>query len=181
MTIVRSTVVIPIDANSLRRRPPSRSVRICDSILIYGSAALLMFGVLAFGAVETWSIFGFEAGATVLFGVWVIRQIAARKLRISAHPLYLPAVVFFLAVVAQLATHRSAYAYVTQYELGKYVAYGVLLFLGGECFRSEAAARKLVVTLTTFGGLYAAFAIVQGLAGNGKLYWVRAPQFSGWI
>ena len=39
-------------------------------VLILGLCALLIFAVLAFGAVEKWSTFSFEAGAAVLFLVW---------------------------------------------------------------------------------------------------------------
>ena len=183
MTMARSApqTVIPIDASDAHQRAPRPWIHTCDTLLIYGCTAVLIFGVLAFGAVEAWSTFGLEAGATALFLVWVVRQLGAHRVRVSTHALYLPAIMFFLAIVAQLVIHLSAYPYITRYELGKYVAYGVFLFLGGECFREQAAARKIAMLLTAFGGLYAAFAIVQGLEGNGKLYWVRAPQYAGWI
>ena len=183
MTMARSVspTVIPIDAGSPKQSPPGRWVGACDAVLIYGCAAVLMFGVLAFGAVETWSTFILETGATALFAVWVVRQLGARTIRVSANALYLPAVGFFLAVGTQLVLHISAYPFVTQYEFGKYIAYGVFLFLGGECYREQSSARKIVLLFTVFGGLYAAFAIVQGLEGNGKLYWVRSPQYGGWI
>ena len=37
-------------------------------LVLYGSFGLLMFGPLAFGAVEPWSIFIVEAGAVLLAG-----------------------------------------------------------------------------------------------------------------
>lgn len=176
-----SHTVVPIDASPAHPLSVRPSLRVCDTVLIYGCAAVLIFGVLAYGAVETWSTFVLEAGATALFALWVVRQLWARTIRVSAHSLYLPAIFFFLAVVAQLGLHISAYPYVTQYELAQYVAYGVFLFLGGECFRDEASARKIAIIVTAFGGLYATFAVIQGLTDNGRLYWVRAPQYAGWI
>src|SRR2546430_7809804 len=53
----------------------SRTPRILNQVLIFGLCAVLIFGVLAFGAVEEWSTFAFEAGATALFLIWVGKQL----------------------------------------------------------------------------------------------------------
>ena len=48
-----------------------------DRVLLYGVIGLLMFGPLAFGAVESWSISVMQVGAGLLFALWAARQVAA--------------------------------------------------------------------------------------------------------
>ena len=43
-------------------------------ILLYGTFGLLMFGPVAFGAVQPWSVFVLEAGSVLLTMVWLRRQ-----------------------------------------------------------------------------------------------------------
>src|SRR6267143_6356282 len=80
----------------------SRTPRILDQVLVFGLCALLIFGVLAFGAVEEWSTFAFEAGAAALFLIWVGKQLAVRNVELSKTPLYLPAILFFVLILAQI-------------------------------------------------------------------------------
>jgi len=61
--------------------PPSRRCRPASPRpdrgtpwFFYGLFGLLLFGPLAFGAVEPWSIFVLEAGAALLLLLWTVRQ-----------------------------------------------------------------------------------------------------------
>ena len=49
-------------------------------VLVLGLCVLLIFAVLAFGAVDEWSTFAFEAGAAVLFLVWAGKQLVSKEL-----------------------------------------------------------------------------------------------------
>ena len=49
-------------------------------MIFYGVFGLLLFGPLAFGAVEPWSIFVLEAGAALLLMLWIIRQAIFRRI-----------------------------------------------------------------------------------------------------
>src|SRR6267143_3974734 len=91
----------------------SRTPRILDQVLVFGLCALLIFGVLAFGAVEEWSTFALEAGAAALFLIWVVKKLISRNVGPSNNPLYPPAFLFFVLVLAQIVLGRSAYSYVT--------------------------------------------------------------------
>src|ERR1700735_3130313 len=71
--------------------------------IVFGLCALLIFGVLAFGAVDEWSTFAFEAGAAVLFLVWAGNQVVSRQVKLSKNPLHLPAFLFFGLILAQVA------------------------------------------------------------------------------
>ena len=61
-----------------------------DSVLFYGVFGLLLFGPLAFGAVESWSISVLQVGAGLLFVLWAIEQLAADELELVATPLRFP-------------------------------------------------------------------------------------------
>ena len=65
-----------------------------DRVLFYGVFGLLLFGPVAFGAVEVWSISILEVGAGLLFVLWATRQVAAGELEIVGNPLFLPMLLF---------------------------------------------------------------------------------------
>jgi O-antigen ligase len=154
---------------------------IMRSVLPRGLFVLLTFGVLAFGAVHEWSTFLFEAGSVILFLLWAGTQIASGQLKVSNHPLYLPALLFLILILAQIGLHRSAYAYVSKYEVLHYVSYGIVFLIAGECVREEGIRKKFAFALIVFGVIYAFFALVQELTSNGKIFWIYAPRFNGSI
>src|SRR5690348_11870067 len=65
-----------------------------DRTIFYGVFLLLLFGPLAFGAVESWSIFVLEAGATLLSIVWTIRQAVSGELSVTGNATFAPMLVF---------------------------------------------------------------------------------------
>jgi O-antigen ligase len=173
-----SSYLIADTTNSVElERRPDREPETLQRVLVGGLGALLVFAILAFGAVEEWSTFVFEAGATVLFLVWVGKQIVSGQLKLSKNPLYAPALFFFVLLLAQVGLRTSAYGYVTRYEVLQYVSYGIVLLIAAECVREEDTRKKFALALTVFGALYAFFALVQELTTNGKFYWVYSARF----
>jgi O-antigen ligase len=166
-----------IDLEPRRGREPG----ILQWVLVLGLCALLIFAVLAFGAVDGWSIFAFETGAAVLFLVWAAKQLVSRQVKLSKNPLYLPASLFGGLVLAQVALRRSAYAYVTEYEALQYVSYGIVLLIAAECVREESTRKIFALVMIVFGAGYAFFALAQELTSNGKIFWIHSPQFNGAI
>ena len=146
--------------------------------LLFGLCALLIFGVLAFGAVDEWSTFVFEAGAALLFLLWGVKQIVSERITISNNPLYPPTVIFFGLILTQIALRRSAYGYVTKYEALQYIAYGITLFIAAECVREEETRKRFAQILSVFGAIYALFALIQTLNSNGKIFWIHSPHFN---
>jgi len=140
-----------------------------------------MFAVLAFGAVDEWSTFTFEAGAPALFLIWAGKQLVSRQVKISKNSLYLPTLLFFGLILAQIALRRSAYGYVTKYEALQYAAYGIVLLIAAECVRAEDTRRIFALAMIVFGTLYAFFALAQELTSNGKIFWIHSPRFHGTI
>ncbi|MGC2186758.1 MAG: O-antigen ligase family protein, partial [Terriglobales bacterium] len=175
--VVVDTTLDHADKERAREHVP----RILSSVLVLGLSLLLVFGVLAFGAVYEWSTFAFEAGAGVLFLVWAGKQFVSGQLTLSKNPLYLPALLFLVLILAQIALRTSAYGYVTKYELLQYVSYGIVLLVAAECVRDEDARKKFAFALIVFGALYAFFALAQQLTPNGKIFWFYTPRFHGSI
>jgi O-antigen ligase len=158
----------------------SQSARLA-SVLLYGTFGLLMFGPLAFGAVEPWSILVLETGAALLALLWIAKQWIDGELKIRWNPLFLPMGVFGLLILVQIVLRASAYRHDTVSGALLYCAYAILCFLSAQTLLRSAQARKLAVILSVYGCLIAAFALLQGISPNGRLYWVRLPRLGGWI
>lgn len=160
--------------------PQSVAARI-DSILLYGTFGLLMFGPVAFGAVEPWSIFILESGSVLLMLLWLAKQWVAGELTIKGNPLFLPMGAFGVLILLQLFSGASAYRHDTISGALLYCAYAMLCFLAGQTLLRSSQARTMAVILAIYGFALAAFALLQGIAPNGKLYWARLPRMGGWI
>ncbi len=166
----------PITAINRRERSAQ-----AESILLYGIFSLLLFGPVAFGAVEPWSIFVVEAGATVLFLLWIGKQVLDGTMKVRWNPLFLPMGVFGLLIVSQLVFRRSAYPHDTASLALLYFSYAMLCFLAGQTLLRGSQARSLAVVFSLYGAALASFSLIQGISSNGKLYWWRVPRNGGWI
>lgn len=164
--------------SELRRNPTALRF---DAALLYGLMALLMFGPLAFGATEPWSLFVLQCGAVTLLGLWAAKQLVMGELRITPHPLIWPAAGFGLLITLQLLLGTSSYRYATGAELMRYVVYGILFFVATQLLRRRRELRIFALGMTGFGFLVAVFAILQSLSSNGKIYWLRAPAIGGGV
>jgi O-antigen ligase len=158
----------------------TRSARI-DAILLYGTFGLLMFGPVAFGAVEPWSTFVLETGSVLLTLLWLGKQWRAGDLTIEWNPLFLPMAGFGVLILLQIVFRASAYLHDTISSALLYCAYAMLCFLSGQTLLRGSQARKIAVILSLFGFAIAAFSLLQGVAPNGKLYWLRQPSMGGAI
>jgi len=161
--------------------PQKGGQRILQNVLVVGLSVLLAFGVLAFGAVDEWSTFAFEAGAAMLFLVWVAEGVVSGQITLSKNPLYLPAALFFVLILAQILLRTTAYSYVTRYEAMRYLSYGIVMLVAAECVRGEELRKQFVIAMIAFGTAYAVFAVVQELTTNGRIFWLHRPQFGGGI
>jgi len=158
----------------------AQSLRL-GAILLYGTFGLLMFGPVAFGAVEPWSMFVLEAGSVLLTLVWLAKQWFDGEMQIHWNPLFLPMAGFGVLVVVQIVLRSTAYPHDTVSETLLYCAYAMLCFLSGQALLRSSQARKLALIFTFYGFALAALALLQGIAPNGKLYWMRQPRLGGWI
>jgi O-antigen ligase len=170
-----------ITANPITANPRNQRAELAGAILLYGIFGLLLFGPLAFGTVEPWSIFLMEAGSATLFLVWIGKQVLEGGIKIRWNPLFLPMGVFGLLIVSQLVFRRSAYPHDTIALALLYLSYAMLCFLATQTLLRGSQARSLAVIFSVFGAVLAAFSLIQGISSNGKLYWIRQPRMGGWI
>ena len=161
-------------------RRQSISARIAF-VVLYGTFGLLMFGPLAFGAVEPWSIFVLEAGAVVLTLLWLAQQWLEGEIEILWNPLFFPMAAFAALIALQLILGISAYRHATIAGAMLYCAYGMLCFLVTQTLQRSSQARKIAVVLGLYGVTLASLALLQGISSNGKLFWLRTPRLGGWI
>jgi O-antigen ligase len=152
-----------------------------EKILLYGIFGLLLFGPLAFGAVEPWSIFTVETGSMALFLFWIGKQVFDGGMKVQWNPLFLPMGTFGGLIVAQLLFRRTAYPHDTVLLALQYFCYATLCFLAGQTLVRGAQARSLALIFSVYGAALAGFALLQGISSNGKLYWLRQPRMGGWI
>jgi O-antigen ligase len=155
--------------------------RLTNNALLMSACTALLLGPLAFGAVEPWSIFALEACAMLLLGVWASRQWINRELNVSDNVLYRPMAAFFALVLVQWVVGTTAYRHVTYSHLLLYAAYGMLVFVVTQTLRRSSQFELLAKLFTGYGAVVASFAVLQGLAPNGKLYWIWALEQGGSI
>jgi O-antigen ligase len=152
-----------------------------DSVLLYGTVGLLLFGPLAFGAVESWSIFAIETGSALLMLLWLGKQAFEVEIQVRRNSLFLPMGVFGGLIGTQLVFQTTAYPHATKELALRYAAYGALCFLASQTLLRGSQARKLAAVFSIYGAAVACFALIQGISSNGKLYWLRQPRMGGWI
>lgn len=152
-----------------------------DRAVIWGVTALLLFGPLAFGAVEVWSIFLLEMGTAAIFAFWLIKQFISGELRVAGNPVFAPMLAFAALVSGQFIFGFTAYRQATLHTGLLFVTYGLLCFLLVQCLQESSQLNALAFIFSVFGAALALFSLFQGLSANGRLYWLRTPRSGGWI
>ena len=133
-----------------------------EQAILFSACAMLVFGVLAFGAVQEWAVCVLECGAALLYGLWAGCQIFLQRIRLTSSSL-IPALLLLSLPILQLSTGRTAYVYATRYSLLQWLAYGGFFLVASEFSSSSSARKRLAIGITAFGSLYAIFAMLQGL------------------
>lgn len=151
-----------------------------DSIVLYAVMGLLLLCPLAFGAVEPWSTFLLEAASALLFIFWVVEQFSSSA-PIRWIPLFWPMIAFAFLVLLQLATGETAYRYATLSSALLYGSYALICFLVVQSFKRTSQVRILALAFSFYGFAVAAFALLQGLGSNNKLYWLLKAGGYPWI
>src|ERR1700731_4325345 len=137
--------------------------QLTNTSILMGACGILLFGPLAFGAVEPWAIFGLEASSMLLLATWAYRQWTNGQINISEHVLYRPMAAFFALALVQWAAGITAYRLETYTRLLLYAAYGMLAFVITQTLRRSSQFELMAKLFTAYGGVLAAFAILQGM------------------
>jgi O-antigen ligase len=146
-----------------------------------GIFALVVFAVLAHGAVEDWAKAVLETGAGLLLLYWSIVFYLKKEAppQVALTPLLPPLLLLATVALAQLLFHLTASAYDTRMDLDLLVAYAILLFLASQVFRNSEEWRSFIWFIMIFGFVVAVFGILQHVTFNGKLYWFREMRYGG--
>jgi O-antigen ligase len=75
----------------------------------------------------------------------------------------------------------TAYRLVTYTHLLLYAAYGMLIFVVTQTLRRSSQFEFMAGLFTGYGAVVASFALLQGFAPNGRLYWIWALEQGGSI
>ncbi len=155
--------------------------RLTNNVLLASACTVLLLGPLAFGGIEPWSIFALESCAMLLLAAWACRQWLNRELDLSRNAVYRPMAAFFALALLQLLAGTTAYRHVTYSLLLLYAAYGMLAFVVTQTLRRSSQFELMAKSIMAYGAVVAAFAVLQGLAPNGKLYWIWTLEQGGYI
>ena len=149
--------------------------------VFYSTLGLLLFGPLAFGATDPWSILVLESGAALLFSMWTVGQILVGTSCIRSSRLFFPMLSFALLVAIQIFGDRTASKEKTLSVAMLFVSYALLSFLIVQSLRHASQVRKAAQVICCYGSIVAIFALVQSLTSEGKIYGLFAPRFGSWI
>ena len=162
-----------------RVNPPA--VSSLHQLILYGTVGLLLFGPLAVGATDPWSIFVLQSGSASLFAIWAVGQICAGALETRISRSFFPMLAFALLIAIQLFGGRTASKEKTFSMAMLFASYALLSFLIFQTLRHTHQVRRIARVICCYGAAMAIFAIIQGLTSEGKIYWLFTPRFSGWI
>jgi O-antigen ligase len=142
------------------------------TVLRIGLCLLIAFSVLAFGAVEVWSVSVMEIGAALLFLWWAV--VTFWNSRTKIHWSLLQASLLGLLVIGllQLVFHGSAYPYLTRTMLLKVAAYFLVLFLATQAFRGRKDLHRLAWFVMAFSFAVSLLAIIQHFTSGSEIYWI---------
>ncbi|HEV2801788.1 MAG TPA: O-antigen ligase family protein [Pyrinomonadaceae bacterium] len=189
-------------ASAPPERPPRRTTStpgdprtLASRFIILVLCLAVMLSTLAFGAVQSWALGFFQAGAALVAILWAVDAWRTRRLRVSRNLLQLPLVGLFLVGLVQLlplgasatATGGLTNAPAATLTLDPYATRFVLLQLGSLIIYfaatlvytdSPARLRLLVRVVTIFGFLLALFGMFQYFTNPSQIYWFRQPKFA---
>src|SRR5258708_839837 len=148
-------------------------------LLQIGLCAVLVFAIVAHGAVEDWARAVLETSAGLLFLFWAVRVYLTREESVFISPLLPPLLALIFLALGQFLFRGTASPYDTRIDLLLLTALTLLLFLATQAFRTTDDWRFFVWFVMSFGFLVAVFGILQHLTFNGKLYWVREMRYGG--
>jgi len=147
-------------------------MRLSSMSLFTAAFMILLLAPLAFGAVEPWAIFALESSSAVLLAAWLLRQYRGAELRLAPNPIYLPMLAFLALVLLQCLTGITAYRAATYSQFLLYLSYVAVAVVATQTLRRSSQLRSLAPVLCIYGAALAFFALLQGIAPNGKLYWI---------
>ncbi len=162
-------------------------------LLAGGIFVLLVFAVLAFGAVDTWALSILELGAFALAAFMAIQMIFAGW-RPVWNGIYIPWAVVALWTGLQAFLGLSVYVYRTEIQALKWLALGAVFFMASQAFADESIRSRFNLALMWFGCGLCVLGLIQYFTARNFIFWmvpvvagkvfgpfVNANQFTAWI
>ncbi|HEV2247575.1 MAG TPA: O-antigen ligase family protein [Terriglobia bacterium] len=155
------------------RRPERQSVPRPTTVARYLLVITLMAAPSAFGSVQTWAWASLAVIAAALLFLWAMGCFQSQAVTIRWSLLYVPAVLYLLLGVGQIARHVTVDPFATREALIKLLTSFVFLFLAVQLW-ADAPARMwkrfgLAVVIYAFS--ISLFAIIQYFTSYGLIYW----------
>ena len=140
---------------------------------------LIAFGVLAFGAVQVWSVSVIEIGAAVLLVAWATLIAFDPHAKLQWSPLNWPFLAFLSIGLLQLVFHGTAYPFLTRMELLKVAAYFIVFFLAAQAFQKQSDLSVLAWFLVIFCFAVSLLGIIQHFTSEKEIYWMSSLNIQG--
>lgn len=158
---------------SIKRRSENTSVPRTISASRVLLVLTLMAAPFTFGAVQSWAWADLAVMAGILLVLWSFGCIQRGEVKIYWSFLYVPATLFLLLGIGQIARHLTLDPFGTREALIKLVTDLIFFFLAGQLWAnaSSRAWKRLGLAVLTYGFLIALFAIFQFFTSHGLLYW----------
>jgi O-antigen ligase len=154
---------------------------------LWGSSiAVLLWSPLPFGSVEAWSKGILQVAALSIFMLAMAGLIYYRDFPINRDPMQWPLVALLLLGIAQVNLTANGIVLLTQ-DLAATtdacwgLAALTAMFLLVSNLITLRRAKTLLRILSWWGATIALFALVQQIAGNGKLYWFKVLRYDGYF
>lgn len=165
-----------------------------SSIIFFLIAAMLVFSVIAFGAVDAWALGMLSIFTSLIAVLWLTDAFQKKELRFNSSSLQIPLLGLILIGLIQLLPLRSfdnsgnllAFSAVNSLSLDAYstrlfvvqlIVWFVFFAAALVYINSQKRLRKIVLTIIIFGAAMAFVGILQRLASPDAIYGVRpTPQ-----
>src|SRR5487761_172495 len=131
-----SSTLTPAKLMQLRHERP-RTQRVLP-LVFAGWLALLIFGPLAFGAVEPWSTLAQQGVAAALAALLLWHWLEDESISFHPNPLYAPWTALAAVVALQITLRVPAYMGATAAAALQALAYLLIFFVGNECLKDPA-------------------------------------------
>lgn len=134
--------------------------------------AIMVFAVMAFGAVERWALTVVEVAVFLLALTWVLRGLW-RPFPLKGSHLAWPLLAILSMAVLQTMTGWSVDLYQTSGEAIKWAAFLLYFLMWTNVFQDETIRGRFSTVFTWFGFFLAILALVQFYSSPDLLYWFR--------
>jgi O-antigen ligase len=171
---------------------PARVLANSDSrlsaFIAISSVVAIVFSALAFGSVEAWAMAVLESVAVMLLGLWIMKSIIARQIRIAIPRVLLPVAGLVLCGLIQSVTITggsgdrksiSMDVEASRVAVTSIFFMLVLALTGANFIRDKRRLGRLATFLVFYGLALAVFALIQNFAWDGAFYWFRPTRAAG--